>query len=325
MTIRRLPAEILEIRRDFLCDVRAFFNGRGCLEIETPLLNSTGTVDPFLDSFRVTRSGRRKSPQAPVSSPEGFLITSPEYNMKITLADIRRDIYQIAHCFREGDQGPLHTEEFLMLEWYRLDCDEFALMEECRDLLRFLAGRSYSRKILPAEAKMPSRKTADLFDEFADCTVSRKDLEKAVVQFNLTGPGENPAQLRYDELFFTIFLNRIENHLGRPFPAFVSHYPAELAALSRIENDICRRFEIYWEGIELANGYYELDDRLEQDRRFQNDNLLRSSMQKPHMEPDPEYLNSLDHFPRSSGIALGLDRLLMVLLDRQSLADVSPF
>ena len=321
--IRVLDNATWEARAQFLDDVRAFFRERGVLEVETPLLNAHGTVEPFLDPFVVTRTARRKSPSGP-SGPQGaYLITSPEYNMKILLSTLRRDIYQIAHCFREGDAGGHHTEEFLMLEWYRIGFDEFALMEEVTALLERLAAHAYSGQ--PFQTPR-SCTVAELFRTHCDCGLLRSELEEALPRYSLLGHEERPENLRYDELFFTLFLNRIEHHLGKEAPDFVYDYPPELAALSVIESGRARRFEVYWQGQELANGYNELRDPVEQAARFAKENQLRESLAKPHMPADPQFLSALrSGLPQCSGIALGLDRLFMVLRGKNTLEAVSPF
>ena len=323
--IRRLSPEILKIRSDFLKRTREFFHARGYIEAEAPLVNPTGGVDPFLDPLRITRSGVRKSAEAKPAPRESYLITSPEYNLKIILADLQAHVFQIAHAFREGDRGKLHTEEFLLLEWYRVGADEFELMNECREFLAHLARGEWSKRSLDS-APPRARSVADVFREYCSCSTERGELEKALVDQGLRGVGEKPEELRYDELFFTLFLNRAEPRLGRGGPEFLYDYPPELAALAAIENGRARRFELYWEGTELANGYYELRSPEEQRKRFERENELRLALGKPRMEIDEQLLQALERgLPPVSGIALGLDRVLMLLLGETSLEEISPF
>lgn len=318
--IRSLSAEMHTLRGDFLRDVRQFFFDRNYLEIETPLLNPTGNIEAFMDPLQVVRSGIRKSPEDTGKNRRAFLITSPEYNMKIALAQTKRSVFQIAHCFREGETGRHHTEEFLMLEWYRPGFDEMDLMKECADLLRYLAVKPYSKK-KPPDAEFPVHEIKDLFQKFAGSSLDKQALENACRQIGLV---KGEEKLRYDELFFLIFLNQIENRLG-PNPQFVLGYPEELASLSRVENGRGRRFELFWDEVELANGYYELKDVSEHIRRFERENGLRKLLGKEPMEADVQFLDSLPEMPDASGVALGLDRLLMVLLDADSISEVSPF
>lgn len=331
-------------RAELLQFVRKFFRERGVLEVETRLFNPTGAVEAHLDSFAVRRRGVRKSPQAPQRQPAegdadaGYLITSPEYNLKILLAELRCNLMQIAHCFREGDYGDLHREEFLMLEWYLLDADEHAFMDQCEDLLRGAAGLDFLRTPgsppPPAETPFPRLRVRDLLRErvgladwdrasLIDCV---RRLGLAPIEANNAQHGRDAAAgldaWPYDDLFFTIFLNEIERELpDGDSPCFVYDYPPELAALARIEADAAgrpraRRFEIYWRGLELANGYNELTDAGELEARFARENELRRALGKPEMRPDPQLLAALRKppgMPAASGAALGLDRLFLAL------------
>ncbi len=336
--MRLLSTELYEAHSEFLQAVRDFFRSRSFLEIETPLLNTCGAVEVHLDSLRVQRRGIRKSPEAPAGSAAqsaGYLITSPEYNLKIALSELQRSIFQIAHSFREGDIGQMHSEEFLMLEWYLVAADEFALMDQCEEFLKTLSTAAFSRT-RPLRAKFRRRRVADLMREYADCPdLSRASLIEALDRQGLRDPGADrvdPAdssatpETPYEDLFFTLFLNRVEEHLGVYGPEFVYDYPPELAALSRIEDGRARRFEIYWQRVELANGYFELTDPAEQRRRFEGDNRRRLANGKPAMRIDPRFLAALERgLPDCSGIALGLDRLFMLLRGATSLAEVSIF
>lgn len=317
--IRPLPLDVLERRSAFLSAVRRFFSDHAYMEVETPLLNPTGGFEPFLDPIRVHRSGVRKSPDHE-HKENGYLITSPEYNLKVIAADVRRDIYQIAHVFREGDAGTLHSEEFLMLEWYKMNADDRALAAETASFLRFLADQPFSRRKIDA---VETTTVADLLQIHASCSMEKEDLWRAAKSAGLH-LSTSPAELRYDEIFFTVFLNMIEPKLTRSI-YFIHDFPRELAALARIEGRTAKRFEVYWDGIELANGYFELASRSEQEARFQSENALRKSLGKPAMEMNNQFLDAVGRLPDCAGIALGLDRLFMVLSGARRLADISPF
>lgn len=339
--MRILTLDHYEAHADYLRAVREFFHSRDFLEVETPLLNSCGAVEAHLDSLLVQRQGIRKSPDAPEAhgrasdAPAGYLITSPEYNLKIVLAHLKRSLFQVAHSFREGDIGPIHSEEFLMLEWYLVGADEFALMDQCEELLRHLCAQNFCRISLPSET-FARRSVTRLLQQYADCPdFSRASIIAALQRDGLLDPSNSNAPdspkadvdaTPYEDLFFSLFLNRVEPHLGRTGPEFVYDYPPELAALSRVTDGRARRFEIYWDRIELANGYYELNDGQEQRRRFVAENLARRAAGKPEMQPDPQFLAALDHgLPDCSGVALGLDRLFMLLRNARTLDQVSIF
>lgn len=322
-----IRAETYRARAGLLQTVRAFFAERNCLEVETPLLHPWGAVEAHLDSFSVTRAGVRKSVEMAPPAPgerAGYLITSPEYALKILLAELRVDLFQIAHCFREGDAGANHREEFLMLEWYRIGQDEFRLMDEVEALVRRAGAAPWARRRLQSAAPFTRRSVAELLAEHAGCTAERESLGAALRQRGLIGPGgEAPETLRYDELFFSVFLNLVEPALDFADPVFVYDYPAPLAALARVEGGCARRFELYWRRLELANGYYELTDPAEHAARFVSENRLRRSLGKAEMTPDPRLVAALDRgLPESSGVALGLDRLLLSLLDEPSLPEL---
>ncbi len=319
-----IRAESYRARASLFQAVRAFFAERNCLEVETPLLHPWGAVEAHLDSFAVTRAGVHKSVEAPRRGPgerAGYLITSPEYSLKILLAELRLDLYQIAHCFREGDAGASHREEFLMLEWYRIGRDEFRLMDEVEELLRAASALPWARRRLQSAAPFIRRSVPELLAEYAGCTAERESLGAALERHGLIGPGgEAPENLRYEDLFFSVFLNLVEPRLDGPDPIFVCDYPAPLAALARVEGDRARRFELYWRKLELANGYYELTDLAEHRRRFARENERRCELGKAQMEADPRLLAALERgLPESSGVALGLDRLLLSLLDESDL------
>jgi lysyl-tRNA synthetase class 2 len=162
--IQTLSVEILRFRQAFLGQIRAFFDSRGYLEVQTPALNPTGAVEPFIDSFQVHATGDRKSPAGPSGGTEGYLITSPEYNLKTVLAASPLPIYEICHSFRAGDVGAEHTEEFLMLEWYRPGATESDLILETNSLLVHLAG-SFP---LPSGLRIPATpRTISIGDLFA--------------------------------------------------------------------------------------------------------------------------------------------------------------
>ncbi len=315
--MRQLSRQTYILRDRFLRSVRTFFQEKGLIEVETPLLHATGSPEPFIDNLNV---------QDPTGAPSAFLITSPEFHLKTVLAELRRPIFQIAHVFRGGDGGsrsPLHTREFLMLEWYLPGQDEYDLMQQIRELLHHL-NRHFPAARIPQ--KIPVLSMADLMQQYAGCSMRRSSLEQRAIELKLASP-EAIQSDRYDELFFRVFLHAVEPALVRmPDPFFVHGYPPELAAYSVIEGDIARRFELYWNGVELANGYYEVTDADEQLRRFEKENEIRRSLGKPERKPDEAFVAALRHgIPAGSGVALGLDRLLMLLVQADRIEEVSPF
>jgi lysyl-tRNA synthetase class 2 len=315
--MRSLSADILQARARFLQSVRSFFQERDVLEIETPLLHETGTPEPFIENLLV---------HDPAGGPQCYLITSPEFHLKQVLVEVQRPIFQIAHVFRGGDGGsrsPVHTREFLMLEWYLPHEDEYALMQQIVDLLRYLHLQFPD---CDPFTDIPVLSLKELLLEHAQCSMDRSSLEERAIALGLAS-ADIIRQDRYDELFFRVFLHTVEPALAlHPHPLFVHGYPAELAAYSVIEGNTGRRFELYWKGVELANGYFEVTDPDEQIRRFEADNALRRSIGKAERKLDQDFLAALRRgMPASSGVALGLDRLFMLFTGARRIEEVSPF
>ena len=342
----------------FLRDLRYFLHRDGLQELETPLLNPSASIEAHLDCFAVQRPKQpsRKTSTQETSETLGYLISSPEYRLKSLLRHCSRGLFQIAHCFRsekteamlhsEAMQGStgvkqeagvdfhaLHMEEFLMLEWYLIGADEFGLMEQCRNLLGFLY-RKQAKSGNQAPLKFYSYTMRELLRKYANCTWDYASLRDRAASLNLSPCAQSSSsdavqlQLDYRDLFFSIFLNCIETQLSRyDGPVFIYDYPPQLAALSRIEDGRARRFEIYWKGVELANAYYELRSYTEYRERFAQENHLRSSLAKAHVPLDSMLMQSLREqpLPSCSGIALGLDRLFMLLMDKDSFYEIYDF
>lgn len=303
------PLQNLKARAELLATVRAFFAEREVLEVDTPALSHHGVTDRYMRSM-----------VAKVSSIEsGFLQTSPEYAMKRLLAAGSGSIYQVCKAFRQDEVGAKHNPEFTMLEWYRLGFDHFRLMDEVFELVTEVMG--------PKERKTFSYQQA--FIEFLGIdplSISDKQLE----QFARTNLGLLPDELERDDYLSLLFEDKIERQLGlNGSVCFIYDYPASQAALARIsETDprVAHRFELYIEGIELANGFYELADSSQQLARFQADNSWRKNNGLAEIAIDQHFIAALEHgLPECSGVALGLDRLLMIKLATSDIQDVITF
>jgi lysyl-tRNA synthetase class 2 len=290
----------LQRRAQLLHQIRAYFVEQHVLEVETPVLLHTGVTDPHIDSIVVSER------EADGNLAEYFLQTSPEYAMKRLLAAGSGPIYQISRVFRAGESGRRHCPEFSLLEWYRPGFDHHALMEDVETLLtRLLALES------PAERLSYSA----VFQDYLDIDPLRAGIPElrrcaAVNGISIEDPGD--ARDTWLELLFSHVIEpRLAERRARLI--FVHDYPPSQAALARIdERGLAARFELYLDGIELANGYHELNDAAEQRRRFERDNHHRRLLGKPVMPVDELLLQALEYgLPDCAGVALGLDRLLM--------------
>ncbi len=303
----------LRRRAEVLHQIREFFVSRGVVEVETPLLSRHTVTDPNLDSLltKVIVSG---SPE-PVRH---YLQTSPEFNMKRLLASGSGPIFQICKAFRDGESGRKHNPEFSMLEWYRPSWDHHQLMDEVDDLLSAVLD-------VPAGER---RTCAETFDEFAGVDVHRDDAPRLQGRCDALGL-DTPAALDREGLLSLLMARIIEPQLGSARPTFLLDFPTDQCALARIRPGnppVAERFEVYVEGVELANGYHELTDLEEQQRRFDNDLEVRRQRGLPTPQPDQRLLAALEHgLPDCAGIALGLDRLVMLATGASSINEVTAF
>lgn len=308
----------LRMRANLLRSIREFFQQHNVLEVETPLLcNATG-CEPQLDFF--STEFRFFSEQRIL-----FLQTSPEFAMKRLLAAGSGSIYQICKAFRNAEKGRFHNPEFTLLEWYRIDYGMSDLMCEVAELLRTL--------LAPCIDLQPTQVISyqDVFIEHTG--LDPLDFQLAEFQQYVLRQGFPEAlSLCGDDtdlwLDF-VFSHRIQPELGRSSVDLVHSYPSAQPALARISKTnplVADRFEVFVEGVELGNGFFELADPVEQNRRFDYDNARRSAADKPVIKKDVRLLAALESgLPTCSGVAIGLDRLLMIMTGSASINEVLAF
>lgn len=306
--------EVLRARAAFLDAIRGFFKERGVLEVETPLLGTSTALDPYLASISASY---HDAPGVPGRTL--YLQTSPEYAMKRLLAAGSGPIFQICRTFRDGERGRRHNPEFTMLEWYRPGFSLNQLMDEVAGLVREVAGIEAGQRLTYREAFL---RYAGLDPFRADTAELRRRAE------HLSGLSDE-AMTR-DEALDIILSHQIEPELGCAGGTFLYHYPPSQAALARTREDdgvrVAERFELYVAGVEIANGYHELTDAAEQRRRFQDDNRRRQELGLPQIPLDENFLAALESgMPACSGVALGVDRLLMIRLGLDDIAQVLSF
>ena len=299
--------ETLQARAALLARTRAFFLQRGVLEVETPIASRHATVDVHIDSLR-TADGR-------------WLHTSPEFAMKRLLAAGSGPIWQLCRVFRAGDEGRLHNPEFTMLEWYRPEWDHHRLMDEVADLVAELgAPRVQGRRLTFREAWLEHAGvdpfTADM-PAFAKALGRHYALPEGYRELDRDG------WLDFGMGFV------VGPRLGVEAPCFVHDFPASQAALARVragDVPLAERFELFWRGLELANGFHELGDAAEQRRRFEADQQRRAKARRVVPPFDANLIEALGAgFPRCAGVALGVDRLLMLLLGLPDVASTMAF
>lgn len=311
---------ILRLRAELLQRTRAFFAARGVLEVETPVLSAAAVTHPHLTSFRTIYAGP--------GSRRGrtlYLHTSPEFPMKRLLAASSGCIYQIARVFRDGEAGRRHNPEFTLLEWYRVGFDHHRLMDEVTELVTtLLAGR-----LALAEPERWSYR--EIFQRHLDLDPHRATVTELAACAELHGvsiPLEMPMD-DADPWLDLLLTHWIEPRLDSGRLIFTYDYPASQAALARLrpgDPAIGERFELYLNGLELANGFHELGDANEQRRRFEQENAARRALGLPMMPIDEHLLDALETgLPDCAGVALGFDRLAMLAAGKDSIQEVIAF
>ncbi len=310
--------EILRQRADLLAAIRAFFAGRSVLEVETPLLCQATGTDPQLDFF-VTRF------HSPPDNPALYLQTSPEFAMKRLLAAGCGDIYQICKAFRNAESGRLHNPEFTILEWYRLGFSLQQLMRETAELMQQLLLPAINLKVLaPVSYRQIFLDVTDLDPLAFDLSQWRNFARRQGVAEAIDLCGEDEA-LWLD----FVFSHQVQPQMLKETLYLVYDYPAVHSSLARIKADdprVAERFEVFVGGVELGNGFRELTDADEQARRFDQEIRQRNQLGRPVVEKDRRFLAALEQgLPECSGIAIGLDRLLMVLAGKSSIDEVLSF
>lgn len=311
--------DMLKTRARLLTKLRAFFADKDILEVQTPLLSQAGNTEPSIETFVTQQHENSNSPIQP-----SFLNTSPEFAMKRLLAAGCGSIYQITPAFRQDEQGKRHNPEFTLLEWYRLDFDHHALMGEVNALLRFLAEDFLQ---LERSHFYSYREAMKKFANIDPFTASIEALKAAIEEAGIDVVGMESAPR--DSWLDLLMSQVVEKNLPLNCPVFIYDYPESQAALAKIRKDtppVAERFELYINGMELANGFHELNNAKEQAQRFHNDQLKRKESALPGIPADYHLIAALKHgMPECAGVAIGIDRLLMVLTGTEHINDVLSF
>ncbi len=288
-----LDMKRLQSRAAFFQAVRTFFDGQRFLEVDTPIRQPL--VIPEQNISHIPSSGH-------------FLQSSPELYMKRLLAGGCEQIYQICHCFRQGERGRLHLEEFIMLEWYRRDADYKDLMRDCEALIRFL------------HTELPDHCFPFPLGQACEYVT----VEEAFASYCSMSVQDALDQDLFDELL----VEYIEPHLGKICPTFLYDYPLELASLARQKEEhpeVAERFELYVSGVELGNGFSELTDPEIQRSRFEEEYANMGILHASQKKMPEKFLASLARLEQAAGIAVGLDRLFMLFMGEKNLDAVVSF
>lgn len=323
-------------RARILHAIRSFFDDEGFLEVETPLLVRSPGMEPTLEAFKTCFLPLGNAPAIDL-----YLPTSPEFHMKRLLAEGYSNIYQITRAFRNEEQGPLHNPEFTILEWYRAGVEYERIMSDCEKLFGVAAdaitrsgapARSLSRndRTISIDAPWERLSVRDAWQRYAGIDILTVTDAK---QLRLAGIDKGIPNLRIDDpwdvLYFKIFLSLIEPHLGWERPVILYEYPASMSALARIKPDdssVALRFEIYIAGIEMGNAFDELTDPDEQLERFRESAREKRAMGREPFPVDEAFIGALRRgMPSASGIAVGIDRLVMLLTGAETIREVMGF
>lgn len=303
---------ILEDRASMLKQARSFFDQRHILEVDCPILTQGASVDAHIDLI----------PASCYSQEIRYLHSSPEYGMKRLLADGMGDIYQISHVFRDGESSPKHNPEFMMAEWYRLGITFETMIHETLDFIRLFLG-SLPSKILSYREAFQKYTGLDYIK------ATFQDLMQFLQNHDIE-PYKGIETEGKDALLNIILGTFVEPFLGKNELCVLAYYPASQAALAKTlrheEEHVAERYEIYYQGIELANGYHELTHAAEQRKRLIEANHFRKILNKTPLPLDEHFLAALEKgLPDVCGVAVGFDRLMMLRHQTSQISDVIPF
>ncbi|WP_158134699.1 elongation factor P--(R)-beta-lysine ligase [Vibrio navarrensis] len=305
----------LRQRAALIARIRQFFAQRNVLEVDTPAMSHATVTDVHLHTFQTQFVGPGYAQGSPL-----FLMTSPEFHMKRLLAAGSGCIYQLGKAFRNEENGRYHNPEFTMLEWYRVGFDHHQLMDEMDDLLQLVLQCGAAERMTYQQAFLTVLGVCPLEGTMAE-------LKSVAARLGLSDIAE--AEEDRDTLLQLLFSIGVEGKIGQQVPAFVYDFPASQAALAKINpNDprVADRFEVYFKGIELANGFHELDNAQEQLRRFEQDNRKRVEMGLAEQPIDYHLIAALQSgLPECAGVALGVDRLIMLALGCDHIDHVTAF
>jgi lysyl-tRNA synthetase class 2 len=320
----------LQLRSTVFKAIRQYLDTEGLVEADTPLMVAAPDTEPSIEPFQTTWYELG-------SSHQGYLTPSPEFLLKRLLSAGSGNLYQMSHVFRnfEPSQGK-HNPEFMMLEWYRTNADYTDIMKDTEGLIKHVLKQTgnetekltYLGNDVDLSGDWERLSVSEAFEKYAaipqDTLLNESGLIEAA-----TAKGYQTEGGSYDDAFFQIFLNEIESKLGFNKPTFLYDYPASQAALARKKASdprLAERFELYIAGIELTNAFSELTNWQEQEERLQQQVVIRKANNQPVWQYDKDLIEALKSgLPVTGGIALGVDRLIMLIANAETISDILPF
>ena len=301
----------------FVREIQNFFLSQGFSPVETPTLVSCPGTEPHLEFFSTHKKINEKTEKM-------WLASSPEMHLKKLLCLGEKKIFEIHKCFRNNESSPLHLNEFYLLEWYRAGAYPEKLIEDIELLLKFL-----NTKNIISKSANPLKKASvqELFKKYCSVDLTPKTKSETLSQAlkNFQIPFEEKSD--FDDLFYLLFLNKIEKNMDPDHPLIVYNYPPSLRAYSRLTQEgWANRFEFYWKGLEIANAFYEVHDPIEQKKIFEKDLKKRKFKKEDEgLDFDHDLIQKMKTMPPSSGIALGLERLFMAVYGLKNISSIHPF
>lgn len=305
----------LQQRAHLMAQIRQFFAQRNVLEVETPAMSHATITDIHIDTFQTHFIGPEHANGCTL-----YLMTSPEFHMKRLLAAGSGSIYQISKAFRNEENGRYHNPEFTMLEWYRVGFNHHDLMDEVDQLLQLILNSEHASRLTYQQAFLTILNVCPL-------EASMEELRSVAQRLGLSDIADKEQDR--DTLLQLLFCMGVEPNIGQDKPIFIYDFPASQAALAKInqqDSRVADRFELYFKGIELANGFHELDNPQEQLARFEMDNQQRVARGLKAQPIDLHLIAALTSgLPHCAGVALGIDRLLMLALGCDHINQVTAF
>ncbi|MEM7680255.1 MAG: EF-P lysine aminoacylase EpmA [Pseudomonadota bacterium] len=318
----------LELRARAVKAIRAFFDDQDFWEVETPALQIMPCADMHIHGFETKYFGPDLKQRQTF-----YLHTSPEFEMKKLLVAGCPKIYQLCHVFRNGEDTKLHSPEFTMLEWYQTGCDYNDIAFACEGLVRAVCAA------VDVQTLQVRGKSCDPFEDWEYLTVAQAfdryaniDLESVLEDKDAFAKAAQSQGIRtagsdnWDDIFHAVMAEKIEPHLGQGAPTILIDYPVSMACLSKKKGDnpnFAERFELYLCGVEIANAFSELTHAAEQRKRFEEEMAAKEQHYGFRYPIDEDFLSALEHgMPEAGGIALGVDRLIMLLCGAENIADV---